>query len=118
MSGIYADELLKYKDLAEPVMELDHLELNKRLHNVYLTNDDPDAEWHTQKAFDDLYDSFLRLYSKGLVSALAEHAHVERNDFCPCGSGKKFKKCHGCGTPIGEMKDDIRNAYRNAGIDV
>jgi preprotein translocase subunit SecA len=22
-------------------------------------------------------------------------AHVGRNDPCPCGSGKKFKKCHG-----------------------
>jgi preprotein translocase subunit SecA len=21
--------------------------------------------------------------------------HVGRNDVCPCGSGKKFKKCHG-----------------------
>ena len=23
---------------------------------------------------------------------------VGRNDPCPCGSGKKFKKCHGAGT--------------------
>jgi preprotein translocase subunit SecA len=22
-------------------------------------------------------------------------SHVGRNDPCPCGSGKKFKKCHG-----------------------
>ncbi|MEK7540115.1 MAG: SEC-C metal-binding domain-containing protein [Patescibacteria group bacterium] len=22
---------------------------------------------------------------------------VGRNDLCPCGSGKKFKKCHGAG---------------------
>ena len=22
---------------------------------------------------------------------------VGRNDACPCGSGKKFKKCHGAG---------------------
>jgi uncharacterized protein YecA (UPF0149 family) len=27
------------------------------------------------------------------------HVHkVGRNDPCPCGSGKKFKKCHGKGT--------------------
>jgi len=25
----------------------------------------------------------------------AEHGSVGRNDPCPCGSGKKFKKCHG-----------------------
>jgi preprotein translocase subunit SecA len=26
------------------------------------------------------------------------YAGVGRNDPCPCGSGKKFKKCHGAGT--------------------
>jgi len=25
------------------------------------------------------------------------YAGVGRNDPCPCGSGKKFKKCHGAG---------------------
>ena len=25
----------------------------------------------------------------------AESGKTERNDPCPCGSGKKFKKCHG-----------------------
>jgi preprotein translocase subunit SecA len=25
----------------------------------------------------------------------ADWANVGRNDPCPCGSGKKFKKCHG-----------------------
>jgi preprotein translocase subunit SecA len=29
-------------------------------------------------------------------------AHVSRNDECPCGSGKKYKKCHGApGGPTG-----------------
>jgi len=27
--------------------------------------------------------------------ALNPYAGVGRNDPCPCGSGKKFKKCHG-----------------------
>jgi uncharacterized protein len=27
--------------------------------------------------------------------AAAAFAHTGRNDPCPCGSGKKFKKCHG-----------------------
>jgi preprotein translocase subunit SecA len=26
---------------------------------------------------------------------LAQYGHVGRNDPCPCGSGKKFKLCHG-----------------------
>src|SRR3989338_1361595 len=25
----------------------------------------------------------------------SDYSHVGRNDLCPCGSGKKFKKCHG-----------------------
>jgi preprotein translocase subunit SecA len=25
----------------------------------------------------------------------AQHARVGRNDPCPCGSGKKYKQCHG-----------------------
>lgn len=28
-------------------------------------------------------------------SAPAKESKVNRNDVCPCGSGKKFKKCHG-----------------------
>jgi serine-type anaerobic sulfatase-maturating enzyme len=27
--------------------------------------------------------------------AAAAFAHVGRNDSCPCGSGKMFKRCHG-----------------------
>jgi preprotein translocase subunit SecA len=26
-----------------------------------------------------------------------DFAHVGRNDPCPCGSGKKYKNCHGAG---------------------
>jgi len=31
------------------------------------------------------------------VAASNPYADVGRNDPCPCGSGKKFKKCHGAG---------------------
>ena len=34
-----------------------------------------------------------KLKKKGHV--LGQRVKVGRNDFCPCGSGKKFKKCHG-----------------------
>jgi len=35
----------------------------------------------------------------GSAAAVATnpYAGVGRNDPCPCGSGKKFKKCHGAG---------------------
>ncbi|MDP6101823.1 MAG: SEC-C metal-binding domain-containing protein [Dehalococcoidia bacterium] len=26
---------------------------------------------------------------------LRQHGKVGRNDKCPCGSGKKYKRCHG-----------------------
>jgi preprotein translocase subunit SecA len=29
--------------------------------------------------------------------ANVDWSHVGRNDPCPCGSGKKYKKCHGAG---------------------
>jgi uncharacterized protein YecA (UPF0149 family) len=28
-------------------------------------------------------------------------AKVGRNDPCPCGSGKKYKKCHGAAVTVG-----------------
>ncbi len=37
----------------------------------------------------------------GEVTAVLERAFagVQRNDPCPCGSGRKFKQCHGRKTP-------------------
>jgi preprotein translocase subunit SecA len=31
----------------------------------------------------------------GLIAGAATFARVGRNDPCPCGSGKKYKHCHG-----------------------
>jgi preprotein translocase subunit SecA len=31
----------------------------------------------------------------GVPGGSADWSNVGRNDPCPCGSGKKFKKCHG-----------------------
>ncbi|HKQ60806.1 MAG TPA: preprotein translocase subunit SecA [Candidatus Polarisedimenticolaceae bacterium] len=39
--------------------------------------------------------------AKGGVETVARKTpKVGRNDPCPCGSGKKFKKCHGAGAPV------------------
>lgn len=32
--------------------------------------------------------------------AQADRGRVGRNDPCPCGSGKKFKRCHWSGKPV------------------
>lgn len=37
------------------------------------------------------------LGSPSLVASTDPYARVGRNEPCPCGSGKKFKKCHGAG---------------------
>ena len=34
---------------------------------------------------------------RSAAAPAAEHGAVGRNDPCPCGSGKKYKKCHGSG---------------------
>ncbi|HEX6904030.1 MAG TPA: preprotein translocase subunit SecA [Thermoanaerobaculia bacterium] len=34
-------------------------------------------------------------------AAASKEAKVGRNDPCPCGSGKKYKKCHGAAVPVG-----------------
>lgn len=33
-------------------------------------------------------------------------SRINRNDLCPCGSGKKYKKCHGSIKPISELFKD------------
>jgi preprotein translocase subunit SecA len=35
------------------------------------------------------------------VTNTSKYDKVGRNDLCPCGSGKKFKRCHGAGTTVG-----------------
>ncbi len=35
---------------------------------------------------------------------------IGRNDPCPCGSGKKYKKCHGAAPPAGEPRRDTASA--------
>ena len=36
-----------------------------------------------------------------LQTVVHKEAKVGRNDPCPCGSGKKYKKCHGAAAPVG-----------------
>jgi len=40
---------------------------------------------------------------------------IGRNDLCPCGSGKKFKKCHGAILEDGEANDDDESEEATAG---
>lgn len=49
------------------------------------------------------YDGF---FVKTIKVLKPEYRHVGRNDKCPCGSGRKYKKCH-LGT-----KDELMNQYK------
>ena len=45
-----------------------------------------------------------------------QYKNVGRNDPCPCGSGKKFKKCHGENTPWqGNTKEEAAPAEASEG---
>jgi uncharacterized protein len=48
----------------------------------------------------DVYDFFRDARERALAPATVRRdgAKVGRNDPCPCGSGRKFKVCHGAGT--------------------
>jgi len=48
----------------------------------------------------DVYDFFRDARERALAPATVRRdgAKVGRNDPCPCGSGKKYKQCHGAGT--------------------
>lgn len=51
----------------------------------------------TEDTFEYLYDQVKRFIIDdfSLLSAWFEKKKIGRNDPCPCGSGKKYKKCHG-----------------------
>ncbi|MYM26197.1 UPF0149 family protein [Duganella sp. FT135W] len=42
-----------------------------------------------------IYKFWLPLRKAGVETVKREEPKVGRNDDCPCGSGKKYKKCHG-----------------------
>ena len=57
---------------------------------------DEDPNSFTSEDFNELYRLFKMAISDAAEkTALRMMSGVERNERCPCGSGKKFKKCHG-----------------------
>ena len=48
----------------------------------------------------------VRVVGKGDRALLDKvRAKVGRNEPCPCGSGKKYKKCHGAAVPVATGAD-------------
>lgn len=42
-----------------------------------------------------VYDPEVKVYRRTCEAERPGHIKVSRNGPCPCGSGKKFKRCHG-----------------------
>ncbi len=57
------------------------------------------AQSQPETTFTDLMGGFASKanleYNRGASSSQSDVDRVGRNDVCPCGSGKKYKKCHG-----------------------
>ena len=55
------------------------------------------ANEHLRKLQEDYLSGFLRHNFETLrnLGVLVNMSNARRNDLCPCGSGKKFKHCHG-----------------------
>ena len=56
-----------------------------------------DTQERVQKAMDKEQNRKMSINNSEIKKELdaEKYANVSRNDLCPCGSGKKFKHCHG-----------------------
>lgn len=55
----------------------------------------------------DVRESNLEATARMVVGPVSTSGKVGRNERCPCGSGAKFKRCHG--TPPGRLRQPLRN---------
>lgn len=65
----------------------------ERIANVTYTA--PTETGETESRVDEATSGGVRPAASAAAAAVATMAHVGRNDPCPCGSGKKYKQCHG-----------------------
>ena len=83
---IELDEKTLQALLATPKNEMKSLNINNLLSDAITQKFGPPG--HTEEGV-----RVLRVNTKPELGA--EYKNVGRNDSCPCGSGKKFKQCHG-----------------------
>ena len=92
------DSLEEPLDL-EKIKKDDIIKLNINFEKLYYNMVDAKAEYlYNLKEWEDILDDEKRkeLFKEGRESkTVVNENKVGRNDPCPCGSGKKYKKCHG-----------------------
>ena len=93
------DDSLKESNNLDDVTEDSEVTIDIDTEKLYMNMVGCNAEWlYTLPEWDAIYDKETRdaLYKKEKTShTVVKAPKVGRNDPCPCGSGKKFKKCCG-----------------------
>lgn len=83
----------------ESIEKSEEINLNINFEKLYYNMVDAKAEYlYNIKEWEDILDEETRkeLFKNGRESkTVVNENKVGRNDPCPCGSGKKYKKCHG-----------------------
>lgn len=96
--GIQPSQLLQHLQMQ---LTFESLEAVQRLMDVVVTLMNNTRQWYlkgytSEELFKQEKNSLLPLPNKkGEVISLQTRQKIGRNDPCPCGSGKKFKKCCG-----------------------
>ncbi len=92
--------LIEYKRESFAIFE-DMMRLLRReiVHHVFHMNlerfNQAELEQRRERELDQLNMIGTELPGENKTEQQAQGPKVGRNDDCPCGSGKKFKKCHG-----------------------
>jgi uncharacterized protein YecA (UPF0149 family) len=93
------DDSLKESNNLDEVTEDSEVTIDIDTEKLYMNMVGCNAEWlYTLPEWDNIYDKATRdaLYKKEKSShTIVKAPKVGRNDPCPCGSGKKYKKCCG-----------------------
>ena len=82
--------MAKYKSKADAWLALGCIATSPNLVDALAFNQDP---WEADPVVEELVKTHLR--GTGKMIRTPSGRKIGRNEPCPCGSGKKFKKCHG-----------------------
>ena len=86
---------LESDDLAED-LELLYNKLGTKDFVIEVSDNDPDEETYEGDDFFEAYGDMW--YNEDENLDISTPKKIGRNDPCPCGSGKKYKQCHGSAT--------------------
>ena len=91
------DPKTSIKEKKKVLMLLAHLGVYEsfKILKAYRQNPDPELRFWSNMAFEECTTFVNQSFSQEALVTFNELRKTSRNDPCPCGSGKKFKKCCG-----------------------